>query len=277
MRRYGNRRWGRRKYANSDALRHIEEARKFSSEVGGVDNDVKQFFFTLPSHELRALLSEYGRRYGEDKKEYAEQAYPAWKTGRTKMSGMVAQRLFDLLPNRMPLPKKHELVRKLWEHFCPKSHEVFYVGRGADANSLRGQVSMHFGRVVRDYFISEQLADKFVWLSGGDVRVRQELQNYFQRLKTELLAQALEERFKIVNSYVEGCPEGHVVQTLKLGNHVVEIKCTHLAEGLPDKATMNKLLEQKRRSEATSDNIKTAFGYIVAIAVFFLMMKACSK
>jgi len=271
-------RWRRQKgYPSEQALRHIEEAKRFSSEVGGVDNDVKQFFFSLPPHELRALFTEYGRRYGEDKRQYAEETYTDWKTGRRKMSGLVAQRLFDLLPNRMPLPKKYELVRKLWEYFCPKSHEVFYVGSGANTKVLHSRVSAHLEKVVQDYFISDQLSQKFEWLSGGDVGVRQQLQNYFQQLKREFVAQALKERLDVVSAHLKDSPEDHTVQTVRLGNHVVEIKCTHLADGVPDATTVNNIRAQKRRAEENKERLTSAFGCLFMIVVVIVLLKACAK
>ncbi len=275
-RRFG--RWGgKRSYPSEQARRHIEEARQFSAEVGGVDNDVKQFFFSLPPHELHALFHEYGRRHGEDKRQYAEETYKDWKTGRRKMSGLVAQRLFDLLPNRMPLPKKYELVRKLWEYFCPKSHEVFYVGSGANTNVLHSRVSAHLEKVVQDYFISDQLSKKFDWLSGGDVQVRQQLQNYFQQLKREFLAQALKERLEVVTAHLSGCPEDHTVQTVRLGNHVVDIKCTHLVEGVPDATTVSSMREEKRKAKERKERFSSAFGCLLMIVVVIVLLKACSK
>ena len=38
---------------------------------------------------------------------------PKWRTGRVQMSGMVAERLFNLLPPRMPLGVKYKLVEGL--------------------------------------------------------------------------------------------------------------------------------------------------------------------
>ena len=279
MARFGRRRFGskRKRYVSQEALRHIEEARHFSSEVGGVDGDVKRFFFSLSAYELEALLKEYGQKYGEDTRQYAVEAYPHWKSGRRQMSGLVAKRLFDLLPNRMPLSTRYELVRKLWEHFCPKSHEVFYVGTGANMAQLQSRVSAHLEKVVQDYYISEILAEKFQWLSGGDVQVRQQLQNYFQQLKKAFLAEALRNRLDVLASHLNDCPEGHTFQTIKLGNHVIEIKCTHLADGVTDATTVNKIREQKRAAESKKEGLQSTFGCLFMVIIVVLLMKACAK
>ncbi len=287
MARYRNSRGYRRsggRRPNSAALIHIAEAKQFSNEVGGVDKDVKSFFFSLSSYERDALFIEYGEKYGEDRRLYAIDAYPFWKSGTRQMSGDVAKRLFDLLPKRMPLPKKYELVRKLWDHFCPKTHEVFYVGNGANTDILHGKVSAHLEKVVQNYTISEALSKRFDWLSAGDVVVRLQLQNHFQQLKRACLAEALKERLQVVSSHLTNCPEDHVLQTVKLGNHVVEIKCTHLVEGEPDIATVNQVREQnrlaeeqKRLAEARKQNFQTTVGWLFMIAVVIILFKSCGR
>jgi hypothetical protein len=46
---------------------------------------------------------------------------PKWRTGRVQMGRMVAERLFNLLPPRMPLGVKYKLVEGLWHHVGPSS------------------------------------------------------------------------------------------------------------------------------------------------------------
>ena len=49
-------------------------------------------------------------------REYAANTIPKWRTGRVQMGGMIAERLFNLLPPRMPLAVKYKLVEGLWHH-----------------------------------------------------------------------------------------------------------------------------------------------------------------
>ena len=80
------------------ARRHIEEARQFEKEMGGTVSDVKKYFFGLKDAELNAVFAAYSLRYGAAKEEYARQAFSRWKSSSTQMSGLVAKRLFTLLP-----------------------------------------------------------------------------------------------------------------------------------------------------------------------------------
>ena len=110
-RRYYSYRSSRR---NADAARgHIAEARRLSAELGGADKDVKAYFFSLSPTALAPILKDYESRYGTSARQYAQSALPQWRNGRRQMSGLVAERLVDLLPPRMPLVEKYKLRREL--------------------------------------------------------------------------------------------------------------------------------------------------------------------
>jgi hypothetical protein len=212
---YRRRRTG---YSSPEALQHIEEARAFTQEVGGVDKDVKTYFFSLSAADLSRLLDAYGARHGRDTEAYAKEAYASWKSGRRQMSGLVAKRLFNLLPARMPLQMKYGLVKKLWDHFCPKSRKVYYIDENADINVLSATVGEHLERQVQDYYISTDLSKRFDWLAAGDVHVRQQLENYFQQLKKAQIGDALRERLRVIESHIGNSPEDHRIQEIRIGN-----------------------------------------------------------
>ena len=107
-----------RRYSSYDAgseiaRRHIREAEQFSSEMGGTDVDVKEYFFGLSNKQLEPILVEYGKSHGALAEAYARETMPNWRSENRRMSGMIAKRLFSLLPPRMPLKKK---VRTGREH-----------------------------------------------------------------------------------------------------------------------------------------------------------------
>jgi hypothetical protein len=111
---------GSRSWRNSSdhgrerAMAHIAAANRLSSELGGTDKDVKTYFFELPPEALRNVLDEYQHQYGLTKRAYAETTIAKWKSGRVQMSGEVAERLYSLLPPRMPLAVKYRLTEGLW-------------------------------------------------------------------------------------------------------------------------------------------------------------------
>ncbi|MCK4827763.1 hypothetical protein KA005_69185, partial [bacterium] len=176
----------RRRYGRSSnsiglerALEHIRQAEELSKELGGTDKDVKKYFFSLPRQELRKVFDEYGRKYGSVKQEYAEQTFHEWKTDRVKMSGLVAGRLFNLLPPRMPLKDKYALVENLWKEYCPRSDKVLLIGADADDQEIIDTIQSHLMNVVVNYEIPEPLQRRFNWLAAGDVNIKEQLLNYF--------------------------------------------------------------------------------------------------
>jgi hypothetical protein len=162
----------RRSYASTAgqeaARRHIQEARQFEKEMGGTVSDVKKYFFSLKDAELNAVLAAYSRKYGASKEEYARQIFSRWKSGSTQMSGLIAKRLFDLLPPRMPIAKKLELAGNVWHHFGPSSRHHFTVGPNADPKLVMDRIrdiqSENTASVVADLHHSQlraTLGDSF--------------------------------------------------------------------------------------------------------------------
>ena len=78
-----------RSYGRARALAHIAAAKRLTAELGGMDQAVKAYFFSLPPVELSAVLDDYQRTYGSKAHEYAIETISKWRTGRVQMSGIV--------------------------------------------------------------------------------------------------------------------------------------------------------------------------------------------
>ena len=251
-------------YGKEAAEQHIREAKKLSRKLGGTDQDVKDYFFDLRGAKLKSVLEEYGKIYGEDKRQYAEEALPLWRSGRRKMSGLVASRLFSLLPRHMPASKKLELVESLWKFKGPSSSRTIYVGPEADANELTLMVREHFKEKVMSYNIDDTLSNRFDWLAENDSKLCQDLRNHFLHLEKEQLATASFDRIGIMLEQIQRTETIH--QTLKQifegGKHKVELQFSPESEGIS---------EQAPGSSSSSDG---AWGcaIIIAIVVIFLIL-----
>ena len=101
--------------------------------------------------------------------------------GKRQMSGTIAERLFNLLPPRMPLAKKYQLVENLWRHIGPKSKKTLRVGLDAGNEQVLDAVRKHIDDVVVYYKIPENLEKRFNWLAAGDAHVKQDLLNHLQQ------------------------------------------------------------------------------------------------
>ena len=92
---------------------------------------------------------------------------------------LVAERLFFLLPPRMPLPTKYEMVQTLWAKYGPRSDTAFVIGPDCDPTLASDEIERHLLDHVTHYSIPDQLEKRFTWLSSGDVAIRQQLLNHF--------------------------------------------------------------------------------------------------
>lgn len=165
------------------ARKHIEEAKALSEELGGNDKDVKDFFFNLKDDQLAAVLEAYEDSFGVKAREYAEVALPQWKSGSKKMSGMVASRLFSLLPQFMSTKDKLGLAESLWRHVGPRSIRYLYIGKTATDHEIQQVVSEELDRLASNWRIPEEMEKRFAWLSEGDVAVEQQLLSYITGLE----------------------------------------------------------------------------------------------
>jgi hypothetical protein len=264
---YRRRRYRRNKYnpGLAAALQHIEEARELSATLGGTDQDVKSYFFSLTQQQLCPILDAYETEYGSEKRRYAEQTIPKWKSGKTQMSGLVAGRLFDLLPSFMPLSKKFELVKSLWEKKCPSSHKTFFIGTEADATAVCNQVREHLTETVKNYKIPESIVTRFKWLAKNDVELQQKLYNYFFQLNREAVSKAADSRIPVLmNQLSTNRAVGQqLTQTIDVGNHQVAL-VFHSAEGGISTS------RPPSASRHTTSN-ENSWGCVVAIIIGILL------
>ncbi len=158
------------------------------------------------------------------------------------MSGLVAQRLFNLLPPRMPTATKLELAGNIWRHFGSSSARYFTVGPAADAKSVVDAISDKLNAAIQTYQIPDQVRKRFEWLSSGDIRVKEELLNYFRKMEQDLVISKLHLELPLLQKQLQDYAEQTVSVRTKLEIHrnSVEIWIDHrlgdkYREGLPAK------------------------------------------
>jgi hypothetical protein len=231
------------------AKKHIAAAREFTEELGGIDQDVKNYFFSLKPSELKKTMNDYGSIFGTEKQSYAEQTFEAWKTGRREMSGIVAQRLFSLLPPQMPLEKKYELVENLWKHLGPKSNKVLTVGYDVSPQTAVDAVANVMLHEVQAFTIPESMEKRFTWLAAGDVSVKQRLLNHLQELERHAIIAGTSLQLPSILQYLNspnGLSTQAAAQEIRIGNHLVRLEFERGHSGITEGSV------RSRRSNASS-------------------------
>lgn len=262
-------------YGKERARQHIEEARRLSQLLGGTDVDVKNYFFNLPEHELNDVLDEYERKYGRAKRSYAEHALPQWRRRRKQMSGLVAERLFNLLPPRMPLSVKYDMVRTIWEAHGPRSVARFTIGPDCELEAASREIEQQLLHEVTQYEIPEPLESRFNWLSSGDVKIRQTLLNHFLDQERALLAADARNRTRMILDHFtrNGQWTGSVKQDYRIGNHRLEIIFDPHASGIQKGPPRPAMAAQGRSVESSpeSSGCVVAAATIVAAGIAALL------
>ena len=231
-----------------------------------MDRWVKAYFFTLSPSELTAVLDEYERQYGGPAREYAAGTIPKWRTGRVQMGGMVAERLFNLLPPRMPLAVKYKLVEGLWHHIGPSSKFRLRVGLDADVAQVVEFARSKITEFVIKYKISADLERRFDWLSAGDVTVKQALLSHIQQVEKTIAVEAVRAQLPVMLEHLRsaGSHTGRLAQIVHVGKHELEIVMDQPATEINTDCRSRIIL-------LASTNYHRALVFVIMILTFILV------
>lgn len=255
------------------ARQHIEDFNRLAAELGGSIEDVRQYFFSLSRSQLRVILDAYENEHGSSARNYAERKIRDWEDGTTHMSGQTAERLFKLLPPRMPLTKKYELVENLWNHVGPKSKKTLRVGLDASIDQVRDAVRKHMDDVVIHYKIPEQLERRFNWLAAGDAHVKQDLLNHLQQYEKQLVAEGVRVQLPVMMDHLRSDAGQHthrLAQVLKIGNHELELALDKSASGV---SVVEPWIARPAAAMGQAASYKWVWWVVAAVVILFFIMR----
>jgi hypothetical protein len=259
--------YGRRRDAGHErALQHVREGNQLSTLLGGTDQAVKSYLFGLPKEELKQVLADYGREHGIVAMQYAESTLPKWRTGRVSMSGMVAERLYRLLPPRMPLTAKYEIAEELWRHVGPRSSKVVRFGKNASHAEIVRTVEDYISAVVREYQIPESLQTRFNWLASNDVKVKQLLLNKLRNKDKRVVVESASLQASSMLNHLSSEQAGFThlyAHTAQLGNHQLKL--------VADKDLDGCRVEDDVSSRYTPDGYLWFWVLVGAVILFFVL------
>lgn len=264
------------------ALQHIEEAKQLSKELGGTDKDVKEYFFSLSPKELQTIWDKYQANYGEEPRNYAEITLPKWRSGKVQMSGLVAGRLFSLLPPLMPISAKYALTKNLWEHMGPSSRKTLRIGLNGDITQVVEAVRAHIEEVVINYKIPDGLENRFNWLSEQDVHVKQDLLNNLLVAEKNLVVEGAQNQLPTMLAHMgslSGEQTHRLAQVLKLGKHELEILIDKNSIGVTLEEppvmiqSLPSMAKQTQSSKSSNDFFNWLFWTAGIAFVVFLLIK----
>lgn len=255
-------------YSGVDYARgHLAQAIAFSREIGGNDKDVKEYFFSLPADELDIILTDYGKKFGEQPENYARRTFHAWKTGARGMSGLVAKRLFELLPHHMPLSQKYKLAENVWHHFGPMSSHYYTIGPAADIDTLANIVAEKLDATVTAYTIPEHIKNRFLWLAAGDVNITEHLLNHFRQAQKKLAIQKLWLEISVLQQQVQNHPDKTEIarSEIRVHKHTISISV--------NKKFADKIKETPSRYASSQANFGCILWFIFGVFFLFFLSR----
>ena len=199
---------------------------------------------------------------------------PKWRTGRVQMSGEVAERLFNLLPPRMPLGVKYKLVEGLWHHVGPSSKHRIRVGADADVTEVIELARSKITEFVVNYKIPDNLERRFNWLAAGDVSVRQMLLSHIEEVEKTIVVEAVRAQVPVMVEHLRsaGSHTGRLAQIVRVGKHELEL--------LMDKTASDAQTEDPSiMSRSTQQNSLNHYVFFVCvfIAAFVIFLILLSR
>ena len=268
----------RRRYSDRSrgwdyAMEHIEEARSFSVEIGGCDNIIKRYFFGLSSGELDSFMRAYGKQYGTKAEDYARRTFPHWKSGSRMMSGLVAKRLFSLLPEYMDAKNKLGLATKLWQVLSPASRMQVYIGVDTPIEKVLSFVQGELQKEIAMDRIPDALKNRFEWLFGQDVQAQETLLRNFCHSEIELILEKLKLEIPVLQNQVNTKQEEtlKINSTVKVNKHEICILFRELS-GEKDREGNESLKPQHHETPRK----KKEFNELQQLFFAFLIASGCA-
>ena len=245
---------------------HIDAAHAFSAEVGNADYIVKNAFFSLSGSARTYLLDKYESLYGASARAYAQQTIPKWQSGSVQMSGMVAQRLFDLMPPFMPIAQKHQVFEMVWKQYGPRSNKFLYFGPDSNPEAVLSEIDRYFDGLNVQYKIPANLERRFDWLSDNDVAVKQQLLNHFMNEQRKAAVASARLNLDMMLERMKSADFGQVSKlshTLLVGNHQLEMRADPLRTGFTLSDSARDAIRPKPKFQWTSGL------FFVVLGLFF--------
>ena len=256
------------------AKKHIEDAERLTEELGGTDTDVKNWFFSLSPNKRSTIFKKYGQKYGPSKEEYARIAYPRWKSGRKRMSGLVAERLFNLLPPMMPAKDKLSLVESLWKHVGPEKKILIIAGTESSTESVIDHVEEEVSKLTTDWVVPDQMVNRFKWLAQNDSGIYQKLLAHIEAEEKKLGQAVLKDHIpKLKTKFKNDISDttSRLSYIIDVGNQMVELRMEGSGENV-DIVDWYPAGSQKNDSSTSGSFVKTVLIVAAVMLAFYLFV-----
>lgn len=192
------------------------------------DADVVRVVLGLQPAVVDELFELYAKEFGPGAARYARRTRRKWEAGEVRANRQTFERLLVRLPGVMSFDLKCEVLRKLREEFCPKSHYEVSVG----VEGWRESVAPLVDSLVQKSYASElprQIERRLKWLAADDMRVARAILDESRARESRNALELLEREVPAIARLVEAGGGGRgtrVTHTIRLppGSITLKIK-----------------------------------------------------
>jgi hypothetical protein len=173
--------------SNNAAVIHVQKYNALSNRLGPVVDEMKKAFFDLLDEDFNRLIVRYRSNYGASAAEYATEALPNWKSGRTKMSGQTMERLINLVPKYLTYDQRYNMVSRLCKHHRKIKHQTIRVNIDKPEEGLKefeaGLESFYASATLMN--LPDHVIETLTWINDDDVIVARALLAQVEKVEAD--------------------------------------------------------------------------------------------
>jgi hypothetical protein len=172
-------------------------------EFGTVVGEIRKAFLSLEDDALDELFTDYGAIHGSSAESYARKTYPAWKSGKTSLSGKTLERLVELVPPYLEPERRMELVKLLAKQHDP-SHGKLYKSIRINIEQPGGAFAeidaalKELGTQDVLAHIPEHVMKAATWLYDDDVTAARAVLAEARRAQNEIMKQSARRELEVL-------------------------------------------------------------------------------
>jgi len=184
--------------------------------MAGIDKDVERIFLSLSPPLLELIFICYGKEHGSSALGYARATYAKWKSGSVRMSGVVAERILNLVPLILDKATRFDLVKKLRAaHMHQEDRHVTCAP--SDWRSQVAPLVADLIAVSQRFQLPQHVLARVRWVADGDSATAQELLAAAEQDEALVRLQYLEAEFRRIDDLIK------TIAGTKSVNHRIEL------------------------------------------------------
>jgi len=169
----------------------------------------------------------------------------------------------------MPAKKRYELAENIWRHFGPSSNHHYRIGPSAPISDISSLVIKKLDDVVNSYSIPENVQNRFNWLAAGDIKIKEELLNYFRKMEKELARKKVAAELPVLMRQVRdhGDKTGLAKSVIRVHKHEISL---WVDDSLDDEIEVGKPKTQ-------SDGGGSSYGWVWLVVIAAVILLVLSR